>query len=111
MKNIDTYQIKTGDTDSSNCCTKPAYLYYVLGMCGEAGETAEKIKKLMRNKKGKIDDEFIQDIKGELGDQMWYIARLANLFKIKMSDVLDYNLKKLKSRKERGVLKSKGDNR
>jgi NTP pyrophosphatase (non-canonical NTP hydrolase) len=111
MKNIDTYQKRTGDTDSSNTCTKPAYLYYVLGMCGEAGEAAEKIKKLMRNKKGKIDDEFLEDIKGELGDQMWYIARLANLFGMKMSEVTAYNIKKLKSRKERGVLKSKGDKR
>jgi len=111
MKNIDTYQDKAGQTDSSNFCTNPPYLYYVLGMCGEAGEAAEKIKKLLRNKKGKIDDEFIEEIKGELGDQMWYISRLAYLFGLPMSEVLDYNLKKLKSRKERGVIKSKGDKR
>lgn len=111
MKNIDTYQLRCKDTDSSNTCTKPAYLYYVLGMCGEAGEAAEKIKKLMRNKKGKVDDEFIKEIKGEIGDIMWYVSRLAAQFNIKMSDVTKYNLKKLKSRKQRGVIKSKGDNR
>lgn len=111
MKNIDTYQNKTGETDSSDHCTKPAYLYYTLGMCGEAGETAEKIKKLLRNKKGKIDAEFIEDIKGELGDQLWYISRLAHFFGLKMSEVTSYNIKKLKSRKERNVIKSKGDRR
>jgi NTP pyrophosphatase (non-canonical NTP hydrolase) len=111
MKNIDTYQLRAGDTDSSKTCTKPQYLYYVLGLVGEAGEAAEKVKKLMRNKKGKVDDEFINDFKSELGDIEWYIARLASFFNMKMSDVLKDNLKKLSSRKVRGVIKSKGDKR
>jgi NTP pyrophosphatase (non-canonical NTP hydrolase) len=111
MKDIDLYQKRTGDTDSSHTCTKPEFLYYVLGLGGEAGEATEKIKKLMRNKKGKVDEEFIEDFKGELGDIMWYVARLAHYFDLQMSDILRCNLKKLKSRKERGVLKSQGDKR
>jgi NTP pyrophosphatase (non-canonical NTP hydrolase) len=111
MKNIDLYQKRCADTDSSTRCTKPAYLYYVLGMCGETGELTERIKKLMRNKKGKVDAEFVDGLKGELGDIMWYVSRLAAQFDIKMSSVTKCNLKKLKSRKQRGVIKSQGDNR
>jgi len=111
MKNIDTYQAKAAETDESQKCTSPPYLYYVLGLCGESGEVSEKIKKLMRNKNGKIDKEFLEDIKSELGDIMWYVSRLAFQFGIDMSEITSYNLKKLKSRKDRNVLKSQGDRR
>jgi NTP pyrophosphatase (non-canonical NTP hydrolase) len=111
MKNIDIYQAKTAETDESQKCTSPSYLYYVLGLCGESGEVAEKFKKLLRNKKGKLDDDFLEDITSELGDIMWYVSRLSFHLGLDMSEILDYNLEKLKSRKERGVLKSQGDKR
>lgn len=86
-------------------------LYGALGLNGEAGEVADKIKKLYRDRDGVIDDEVKESIKKELGDVMWYIARLADDLDITLEDVVELNYQKLSSRKERGTLHGDGDNR
>lgn len=91
---------------------KDLALYYLgLGIAGEAGEVAEKIKKILRNDNGKITDESTELLKKELGDVLWYIAQVANELNFSMNDVADTNLKKLFDRMDRGVLKSQGDTR
>jgi len=87
------------------------YIYPTLGLAGEAGEVAEKIKKVIRDKGGKIDDETREAIKKELGDVLWYMAQLATELKIPLEDVATGNLAKLYDRMERGKLSGDGDNR
>lgn len=87
------------------------YIYPTLGLCGEAGEVAEKVKKVFRDKGGVFSDEVKEEIIKELGDVMWYLAALASDFGIDLNDVAQRNLDKLNSRKERGVLNGNGDNR
>ncbi|HUA13528.1 MAG TPA: nucleoside triphosphate pyrophosphohydrolase family protein [Candidatus Sulfotelmatobacter sp.] len=86
-------------------------LHWVLGINGEAGEVAEKIKKIIRDKDGVISEEDKKEITKELGDVLWYIAVLAHQLGYKLDDVAETNLNKLASRKKRGVLTGDGDNR
>ena len=81
--------------------------YMTMGLCGEAGEVANKIKKVMRD--GKSPD--IEDLKKELGDCLWYVAGMATVLGIDLDDIADANLIKLHSRKARGVIEGSGDNR
>ena len=80
--------------------------YLGLGLNGEAGEVADKIKKHLRD--GKLD---IGGIVYELGDVCWYIARLAESLGYSLEDVLEINHSKLESRKTRDVLTGSGDER
>lgn len=85
--------------------------YPALGLTGEAGEVAEKIKKLIRDHEGELDDYNRKEIAKELGDALWYIAAMAFELGLDLDLIAIMNLSKLKSRKERGVLKGSGDNR
>lgn len=87
------------------------YIYPTLGLAGEAGEVAEKIKKILRDKSGAVSDEARIEIKKELGDVLWYLTQLSSELGIALDDVADGNLKKLHDRMERGVLSGSGDNR
>lgn len=87
------------------------YVYPTLGLVSEAGEIAGKIKKVIRDDDGIISEEKMEDIKKELGDVLWYVAQLATELKIPLNDVAEYNIKKLQSRMERGVIKGSGDER
>lgn len=89
----------------------PNYVYPVLGLAGEAGEVADKIKKIIRDDNGEISDEKREEIKKELGDVLWYIAQLCTEFGFDMSDAAKTNLDKLFSRLDRGVIGGSGDNR
>ena len=83
----------------------------VLGLNGEAGEVAEKVKKLIRDKDSKIEPTDRLEIQKELGDVLWYLSVLARTLGIDLEDVALMNLEKLKSRAERGALKGSGDDR
>ncbi len=87
------------------------YLYSALGLNGEAGEIADKMKKLFRDRDGIVDEGFKEDIKKELGDVLWYVARIADDFGLTLEEVAKGNYEKLSSRKERGTLHGDGDNR
>jgi NTP pyrophosphatase (non-canonical NTP hydrolase) len=88
-------------------------IYPALGLGNEAGEVLGKIKKWLRGDDGgnKMSNERKEKIKEELGDVLWYLSVLAHELDLKLSDVAEVNLKKLKSRKERGQLKGDGDKR
>jgi len=85
--------------------------YPTLGLVGEAGEIANKVKKIMRDKDGKIDEETRDDIKKELGDVLWYVSAVATEFGLDMSEIAYKNYEKLKKRMEEGKIKGNGDNR
>ncbi len=87
------------------------FIYPVLGLTGEAGEVAEKIKKLIRDKNSVIDEKFKNDIQKELGDVLWYVAQLATEFDLDLNKVAEKNIEKLYSRLERGVIGGDGDDR
>ncbi len=86
-------------------------IHMALGISGEAGEVAEKIKKIIRDKNGDLSQLNIEDVKKELGDVLWYLAVMAQLFDISFDEVAQMNVEKLASRKERGVIGGSGDNR
>lgn len=87
------------------------YIYPTLGLVGEAGEIANKVKKIMRDKNGVVDEETKHAISKELGDILWYIAQVATEFKLSLEDVATENIEKLYSRMDRGTLGGDGDNR
>ncbi|MEA2088257.1 MAG: nucleoside triphosphate pyrophosphohydrolase family protein [Patescibacteria group bacterium] len=87
------------------------FIYPVLGLTGEAGEVAEKIKKVIRDKNGKIDEQTKKEIQKELGDVLWYVAQLATELKLSLNKIADCNIRKLKLRKTRNKLHGEGDNR
>lgn len=82
-------------------------LYLWLGLLSEVGEIAGKIKKEIRD-----DAAFAKDDRlAEFGDVMWYISELCTLYQLDLDEVLLYNMQKLESRKNRGVIQGAGDNR
>ncbi len=87
-------------------------LYYpALGLAGEAGEVADKIKKIMRDKGGIISLMDKHDIALELGDVLWYVSEIAFEIGVPLEEVAIGNIHKLESRQDRGVLGGSGDNR
>ena len=76
-----------------------------LGLVGEAGEVANKVKKIIRDKKTDVD------VAGEIGDVLWYCAMLADYFDVNLGKIMNNNINKLQSRKSRGVLGGSGDKR
>lgn len=87
------------------------FIYPTLGLSGEAGEVSEKIKKVIRDKEGIIDDETRESIKKELGDVLWYVSQIATELGISLDDIAEENIEKLYSRMKRGKLNGSGDNR
>lgn len=86
-------------------------LHWVLGINGESGEVAEKLKKIIRDKNGVVSEEDKQELAKEIGDVLWYLAVFANDLGVPLDTIAQQNLDKLKSRQERGVLGGSGDNR
>lgn len=81
-------------------------MYLALGLTGEAGEVAEKLKKFYRD--GTYTSE---DFAKELGDVLWYLSQLAKWADYPLDSIANINLTKLESRANRGVLQGSGDNR
>ena len=86
-------------------------LYPTLGLCGEAGEVAEKVKKMVRDDAGVLSDERRAALSKELGDVLWYVAQLATEARLDLDAIAAANLDKLRSRQERGRLTGSGDDR
>jgi NTP pyrophosphatase (non-canonical NTP hydrolase) len=88
-----------------------AIIYPTLGLTGEAGEVANKVKKIIRDGTNKNDEGLVQDLSAEIGDCLWYIAVLADDIGVKLSDIASTNIEKLEKRKEKGTIHGSGDNR
>ena len=85
--------------------------YPALGLCGEAGECAEKVKKAIRDDGGVLSEERRAALAAELGDVLWYVAQLATEAGLDLDALAEDNLAKLLSRQDRGVLQGSGDAR
>jgi NTP pyrophosphatase (non-canonical NTP hydrolase) len=86
-------------------------LYPTLGLCGEAGEVAEKIKKMVRDDGGVLTEERRAALSKELGDVLWYLAQIATEADLDLATIASENLEKLLSRLDRQVLQGSGDDR
>ena len=87
-------------------------IYPALGLAGEAGEVANKVKKFIRDGADKESFEVKKlEIAAEIGDVLWYCANLANDLGINLSDIASENYAKLSGRSKRGTLGGDGDNR
>ena len=88
-----------------------AIIYPTLGLTGEAGEVANKVKKIIRDGTIENHESLIQEISAEIGDCLWYISVLADDIGVKLSDIANNNLVKLANRKEKGTIHGSGDAR
>jgi len=86
-------------------------VYTTLGLASEAGEVADKVKKIIRDSGGVFSDEARESIKKELGDVLWYVSGLAWELGFSLTEVADANITKLSSRFERGKIGGSGDDR
>lgn len=109
---LNEYQRMAGETASFGKDTQwDAVDYCTLGLTGEAGEVANKVKKVCRDDKKVFTAEKCESIADELGDCMWYIAMCAENLGYSLEDIARMNYAKLQSRQERGVLGGSGDHR
>jgi NTP pyrophosphatase (non-canonical NTP hydrolase) len=111
---FDDYQKQAITTDvygGKGDTTSVAFLNKILGLVGETGEIAEKVKKLQRNLDGQLDEEAREALLKELGDVLWYLSAIAHYLGEPLGKIAQGNLDKLFDRKARGVIKSQGDAR
>ena len=87
------------------------FIYPTLGVAGESGELANKVQKIIRDEEGAVSDIARENIRDEIGDVLWFLAQLATELNLSFGDIADSNMKKLLSRKERGVIQGSGDTR
>jgi NTP pyrophosphatase (non-canonical NTP hydrolase) len=85
--------------------------YAATGLAGEAGEVANKVKKILRDNAGVVDDVVRQKVLGELGGVAWYLNAAAEEFDLRIEDVLNYNYDQITDRQARDVLQGDGDDR
>lgn len=85
--------------------------YVTMGLAGEAGEIANKVKKIYRDAGGELTDEKRKELKSELGDVLWYLAQVAEEVGVDLNSVARENLVKLNQRRLRGTLSGSGDSR
>ena len=86
-------------------------IYPTLGLCGEAGEVADKVKKVIRDQEGRFSAASRDALSLELGDVLWYVAQLATELGLDLETIARANLEKLASRAARNVISGDGDNR
>lgn len=111
---FDDYQMKAARYDlaePTQDMKNVGFIEKVLGLTGEAGEAADKIKKILRDKDGIASTEDRDLIAKELGDTLWYIASIARYLEIPLDDIARGNIEKLESRRQRNRLHGEGDER
>lgn len=86
-------------------------IYPTLGLTGEAGEVADKVKKVIRDKDGEFSEDDSAEIAKEVGDVLWYLANIASDLGFTLEDIAKMNLTKLSDRASRNMLQGSGDNR
>jgi NTP pyrophosphatase (non-canonical NTP hydrolase) len=107
--NANEYQTKTLETaiyPDAGLGSSTELYYLAMGVASEAGEIAGKVKKLLRD--GSYDSVAIMH---EVGDVLWYCARLSDALGFELEDVMQVNYAKLTRRKDNGTIKGSGDTR
>ena len=105
MRDFVNYQIFTRST--AKYPKETALQYLLLGLASEVGEVHDKFKKPMRDGYDPDPEAIVK----ELGDVLWYVARIADEMDVSLMDVAFENVKKLSSRLERDVISGSGDDR
>lgn len=111
---LDKYQKRAAKYDlfeTTMDLKSPGFLEKILGLAGEAGEAADKVKKILRDKGGYASEEDRVELVKELGDVLWYVANVARYLDVDLSDIAKGNIDKLESRRKRNKLHGEGDNR
>ena len=125
MKEKQLSNITASDYQARACETSifpksQAIEYLTLGLTGEAGEIANKVKKFIRDGASKKAHSYLTgkeyvdkrtQIGYEIGDVLWYCAVLAQELEMNLGHIMEKNLEKLADRKSRGTLSGSGDNR
>ena len=109
--NFNDYQQRALTTAITSDDAFKDMMHWVLGLNGEAGEVAEKLKKIVRDKSGVVSDTDKQELAKELGDVLWYIAVFAKELGMSLDDIASANLAKLADRQKRNKITGSGDNR
>lgn len=109
MKELDEYQNFAWET--SIYPADMSIIYPTLGLVGEAGEVADKVKKVYRDNDRRFDPEHREAIAKELGDVLWYLANVATDLGFRLSEIAQMNVDKINSRRERNVMHGEGDER
>lgn len=111
---LDKYQKRAAKYDLFETTVdlkSPGFLEKILGLAGEAGEAADKVKKILRDKGGYASEEDRAELVKELGDVLWYVANVARYLDVDLSQIAKVNIDKLESRRKRNKLHGEGDNR
>ena len=109
MSDFNSYQRSSAKTAIYD--DKYKISYPALGLAGEAGEVANKVKKLMRDGVNNMPDNWRDDIASEIGDVLWYCAALASDLNLTLGMIAAQNLAKLQGRKDKGTIGGSGDTR
>lgn len=85
--------------------------YLTIGISGESGELANKVKKIYRDKRGIVDNEDKEHLALELGDIIWYISVLAKKLGFTIDELLQMNVDKINRRIKNKTQEGSGDER
>ena len=104
---VNEYQRLAMTTLNPELDKKDVLINSVMGLCGEAGEAIDIVKKWMAHghQLGK------EHLANELGDIAWYLAETAHALEIPLEDILRRNLEKLKNRYPDGFVPENSINR
>ena len=112
MSNITATEYQRRAAEPAIFTSDKALEYLTLGLTGEAGEIANKVKKLIRDGADREEHHAKLNAVGhELGDVMWYCAMLAKEVDMNLGRIMEDNLDKLPDRKDRNLLQGDGENR
>lgn len=104
---INEYQQLAMRTVNPELTREKMLLNSVMGLCGEAGEVIDHVKKWFAQGH-ELDKEHMVK---ELGDVAWYLAEAATALEVPLEQVLQGNIDKLKSRYPRGFDTDRSQNR
>ena len=104
---INEYQRLAMTTLNPALDKKDVLINGVMGLCGESGEAIDIVKKWLAQGH-ELDRERLAK---ELGDIAWYLAETATALDLKLEDILEANIEKLKKRYPEGFDSQRSINR
>lgn len=104
---INEYQQLAMRTLNKDLSKKDVLINGVMGLCGEAGEAIDIVKKHLAQGHELDKEKLIK----ELGDVAWYLAETAYALDTDLETVFNLNIEKLKRRYPEGFEKEKSISR